>query len=110
MSPTPPQNTPEERAAALADALKARQGRAAIKAAVTAGTSSVGAVLDAGHRGQGNSIAGRIEVGDLVVAVPGIGPVKAAKILSDAGIADGEEHLDELSADQVASLKAALGG
>lgn len=109
MSPTPPANSPQERTAALQAALAAREQRAAIKAAIAAGTQDVGSVLDAGHRGQGDPIHGRLQVGDVVLAINGIGPVKGAEVLAEAGITNAEEHLDELSAEQVSALKTELG-
>lgn len=108
MGPTPPANTPEERAAALEAALHARQARAQIKSDVNVGKTTFGDVLDQGHHGTGDKEAGRIEVGDLILAVHGVGPVKAAEVLAAVGIADSEKHLNEPTADEVTALKAQL--
>jgi hypothetical protein len=116
MAPTPPARTDQERQDALRRALEARQARAKIKDAVTAGDMTVAEVLDRGHRGatdelgQHARVAGRIEIGDLLLAVDGVGPAHTADILESAGVQDGHEHLDELNADQVQKIKDIIGG
>jgi len=112
--PTP--TTPEERQAALAAALKARQARHQLKADIAAGKRSVSEVLEAGKRGaddrpddHGWRLAGHLEVGDLLLAVKGVGPQKAAKLLARAGIANDHTHLDRLSAAQREALSSVLG-
>lgn len=115
MNPVP-ERTPEQRQEALTEALAARQARAAVKHEIATGSRSATDTLDQGHRGatdelgQHARIIGRIEVADVLLAVDGIGPVKAGEILAAAGIADGEERLDQLNADQVAKLKDSLAG
>lgn len=115
MSPVP-KRTPEERQQALTQALEARKARAEFKHEIAAGSRSATNTLDEGHRGatdelgQHARIIGRMEVGDVLLAVEGIGPVKAGEMLADAGIADGEERLDQLNAKQVAKLKESLAG
>jgi hypothetical protein len=112
--PTPPERTPDQRAQALALALEARQTRAAIKDKVTAGQTTVEKVLAEGAYGATDElgtharIAGRIEVGDLLLSVHGVGPVHAAEILAEAGVEDPDERLDQLNGQQRKAILDAL--
>jgi hypothetical protein len=114
MSSTPPQRTDEERAKGVALALEARQARAQIKDNVTSGAVTVQRVLADGayghtdELGQHARIAGRIEVGDLLLSVHGVGPVHAAEILAEAGVEDADERLDRLNGRQREAIVAAL--
>lgn len=101
--PTPPTETPEQRAEGLANALADRRARAAVKDQVKAGTLTVSAVL--AQAATDKKITGRIKVIDLLEAVEGVGPVKAQAALDDAGINAGD-RLDQLGAKQVAALEA----
>lgn len=105
MTHTPPPETPEQRAEGLVNALAARRARAAIKDQVKAGTLTVGDVLAAAKSDQAHA---RMKVIDLVEALDGIGPVKAAEALDAAGVNHGD-RLDQLGANQVESLTASLG-
>ena len=97
-----PAITPGQRAAALSRATQARKASAALLADLKTGRLSLTAAL-------GDNRAQRVRVAQIVRALPRIGPVKAARILSDAGIAEGK-RVGGLGARQRAALLAAVGG
>jgi hypothetical protein len=80
---TPPQLTPEQRQAALAKAAEARAARAEIKARLRNESLSLADALDSGDEN-----VGKLKVVSLLEALPGVGKVKARKIMEDIGIAD----------------------
>jgi len=80
---TPPQLTPEQRAAALVKAAEARAARAEIKARLKMGSMSL---ADALSSTDGN--VGKLKVVSLLESLPGVGKVKARRIMSDIEIAD----------------------
>lgn len=76
-----PTQTPEQRAAAIAAATRARQERSQAKAAIRRGEVTVPAVLaDEGSPLQGARIR------DVLCAVPGFGPVTVDSIMTEIGI------------------------
>ena len=80
---TPPQLTPEQRAAALVKAAEARAARAEIKARLKMGSMSL---ADALSSTDGN--VGKLKVVSLLESLPGLGKVKARRVMSDIEIAD----------------------
>jgi hypothetical protein len=80
---TPPSLSPEQRAAALEKAAKARAERAELKARLKNGSVSLAEVLDAT-----DAAAAKLKVVTLLESLPGVGKVKARKIMVDIGIAD----------------------
>lgn len=80
---TPPQLTPEQRTAALAKAAEARAARAEIKARLKMGSMSL---ADALSSTDGN--VGKLKVVSLLESLPGVGKVKARRIMGDIEIAD----------------------
>jgi predicted flap endonuclease-1-like 5' DNA nuclease len=76
--------TTQERAAALDKAAAARSVRAAAKMRLKAGELSVADVLRAGAA---DDAIARMRVTELLEAIPGIGPVRAAAIMEQLGIA-----------------------
>lgn len=68
----------EERAEARAKALRARQERAALKAAFAAGELTLESVLD---RAESDAAIGRLRTMDLLQALPGVGDVRAAAVM-----------------------------
>jgi len=80
---TPPQLTPEQRQAALAKAAEARAARAEIKARLRNESLSLADALESGDEN-----VGKLKVVSLLEALPGVGKVKARKIMEDIGIAD----------------------
>ena len=80
---TPPQLTPEQRQAALAKAAEARAARAEIKARLRNESLSLAEALQSDD----NNV-GKLKVVSLLESLPGVGKVKARKIMEEVGIAD----------------------
>lgn len=80
---TPPQLTPEQRAAALVKAAEARTARAELKNQLKLGSVSLSEAL-----ASTDSTVGKLKVVSLLESLPGVGKVKARKIMDDIGIAD----------------------
>lgn len=73
-----PKLTPEQRAAALDKAADARKRRAEFKARLKRGGVSLSDVLEAGET---DEVVGRTKVLDVIESLPGIGSVKAVRIM-----------------------------
>ncbi|MDA3030955.1 MAG: integration host factor, actinobacterial type [Actinomycetota bacterium] len=100
---TPPQLTPEQRAAALIKAGEARVARAQIKARLKMGSMSLVEALDT------NDVnVGKIKVVSMLESLPGVGKVKARRLMDEIGIAD-NRRVQGLGAQQRASLLRQLG-
>ncbi len=80
---TPPQLTPEQRAAALEKAAEARTARAEIKARLKMGSMTLAEALDSDDP---NVL--KLKVVSLLESLPGVGKVKARKLMDDIGIAE----------------------
>jgi DNA uptake protein ComE-like DNA-binding protein len=80
---TPPQLSPEQRSAALAKAAEARTARAELKNQLKLGSVSLAEAL-----ASTNTTVGKLKVVSLLESLPGVGKVKARKIMEDIGIAD----------------------
>jgi DNA uptake protein ComE-like DNA-binding protein len=80
---TPPQLTPEQRAAALAKAAEARTARAEIKARLKMGSMSLKAALESDDPN-----VGKLKVVSLLESLPGVGKVKARRVMEEIGIAE----------------------
>ena len=80
---TPPQLTPEQRTAALAKAAEARAARAELKNQLKNGSVSIREAL-----ASTSVTVGKLKVVSLLESLPGVGKVKARKIMEDIGIAD----------------------
>jgi len=100
---TPPQLTPEQRTAALVKAAEARAARAEIKARLKMGSMSL---ADALSSTDGN--VGKLKVVSLLESLPGLGKVKARRIMSDIEIAD-NRRVQGLGAQQKLKLLELLG-
>lgn len=83
--PTPPQLTPEQRAAALAKAAEARRARAEVKELLKTGSLTLPELFKMAETDQ---ILGGIKVERLIAAMPGMGKVKAMRLMESIGIAD----------------------
>lgn len=85
---TLPPLTPEERSAAAARGVAARQLRAAVRADLRDGSVRIADVLADSRRedDRGRALA-RMRVVDLVSSFRGIGPVRAADVMERLGIA-----------------------
>lgn len=100
---TPPILTPEQRAAALEKAKEARSARAEIKARLKMGSLSLAEALDSDD---GN--VGKLKVVSLLESLPGVGKVKARKVMDEVGIAD-NRRIQGLGTQQRAALLSSLG-
>jgi DNA uptake protein ComE-like DNA-binding protein len=78
-----PTLTPEQRADALAKAQAARKERSELLASVKAGTVSVSELL-----GRSDNVTKKTKVVQILRALPGYGPAKAAAVMEEAGIDD----------------------
>jgi hypothetical protein len=77
--------TDEQRTAALAKAAEVRKARSELLAAVKAGEIDVPAVLEKAETDEGVK---KTKVSALIKALPGVGAVKAAKLLEQLSIPD----------------------
>lgn len=100
---TPPQLTPEQRAAALVKAGEARAARADIKARLKMGSMSLSEALDSDDRN-----VAKLKVVSMLESLPGVGKVKARRVMEDIGIAD-NRRVQGLGAQQRAALLDQLG-
>ena len=100
---TPPQLTPEQRAAALEKAAEARAARAEIKARLKMGSMSLSDAL-----ASDDTNVGKLKVVSLLESLPGVGKVKARRVMDEIGIAD-NRRVQGLGAQQRASLLEQLG-
>ncbi|HEY3485987.1 MAG TPA: integration host factor, actinobacterial type [Ilumatobacteraceae bacterium] len=100
---TPPQLTPEQRAAALEKAAEARAARAEIKARLKMGSLSLADAL-----ASDDTNVGKLKVVSLLESLPGVGKVKARRVMDEIGIAD-NRRVQGLGAQQRAALLDQLG-
>lgn len=73
-----PPLTPEQRAQALEKAAAARRTRAAVKVALKSGETNLSGVLKAGET---DEAIGKLRVLAVLEALPGVGKIKAARIM-----------------------------
>src|SRR5258708_4079528 len=78
-----PTLTPEQRAEALAKAQAARKKRSELLASVKSGKVSIAQVL-----AKTDDITKKTKVAQVIKAMPGYGPAKAAAVMEEAGIDD----------------------
>ncbi|MEU8137024.1 integration host factor, actinobacterial type [Streptodolium elevatio] len=78
-----PELTPETRHAALVKAAAVRRERAAVLTEFRNGTLTLAALLDRSDR-----VAGKIPVRRVLEALPGVGKIRAARLLLDLDIAE----------------------
>lgn len=76
-----PTLTPEDRRAALAKAVAARRERAVLLADIKDGSLTLAALFD-----RGGPVAGKTPVRRVLEALPGVGKVRAARILGQMDI------------------------
>lgn len=79
-----PTLTNNDRDAARRKAILARQARSAVRASLKAGTLTLHQALD-----RSDVVVGRMLVRQLLTALPGIGPVRAARSMKALGIPEG---------------------
>jgi hypothetical protein len=97
---TPPQLNPEQRAAALAKAAEARVARAALKGRLKMGSFSLAEAIAAADS---DPVVGKLKVVTLLESLPGVGKVKARKVMGEIGIAD-TRRVQGLGAQQRSAL------
>ena len=100
---TPPQLTPEQRAAALAKAAEARTARADLRARLKMGSLTLKDAL-----ASDDANIARLKVVSLLESLPGVGKVKARRVMEEIGIAD-NRRVQGLGAQQRAALLDQLG-
>lgn len=83
---TLPSLSPEQRAAALAKAAAARRARAELKDKLKRGAVTLAEALEAG---QTDEAIGKMRVSAVIEALPGIGKVRAEKLMRDLRISEG---------------------
>ena len=101
-----PPLTPDQRAAALEKAAKARKDRAEVKNNLKRGSTTLSAVL---KQGQTDDIVGKMKVSSLLEAMPGVGKVRARQIMERLGIAE-SRRVRGLGANQRSALENEFGG
>ena len=100
---TPPALTPEQRAAALEKAAQARAAMADVKARLKIGSMSLPEAL-----ASDDPAVGKLKVVSLLEALPGLGKVKARRLMEEIGIAD-NRRVQGLGPQQRAALLEHLG-
>jgi S13-like protein len=101
-----PPLTPDQRAAALEKAAKARKDRAEVKNNLKRGGTTLPAVL---KQGQSDDTIGKMKVSALLEAMPGVGKVRARPIMERLGIAE-SRRVRGLGANQRTALENEFGG
>ncbi|HEV2373757.1 MAG TPA: integration host factor, actinobacterial type [Streptosporangiaceae bacterium] len=101
-----PPLTPDQRAAALEKAAKARKERAEVKNNLKRGALTLPAVL---KQGQSDDTVGKMKVSALLEAMPGVGKVRARQIMERLGIAE-SRRVRGLGANQRTALENEFGG
>ena len=106
--PLPPL-TPEQRTAALEKAAVARRERAAVKNRLKHSGASLIEVLKEGSRDGGNEFIGKMKVAAVLESLPGVGKVRARKIMEEVGISE-SRRVRGLGTQQLAALEREFGG
>ena len=101
----PPALTPEQRAAALQKAAEARAARAELKEKLKMGSVTLS---DALAKADSNDVIGKLKVVALLESLPGVGKVKARRIMDDIGISE-SRRVRGLGPQQRSSLLEQLG-
>ncbi|HZD66965.1 MAG TPA: integration host factor, actinobacterial type [Acidimicrobiales bacterium] len=98
--PLPPSLSPEQRQAALDKAADARRQRAELKEKLKMGSISLAQVLD---RANGDETVGKMKVLAVLESLPGLGKVKARRLMDEVGIAE-SRRVQGLGANQREAL------
>lgn len=80
-----PESSPEQRQAALAKAAAARRLRAELKELLKTGSLTLPRLFE---KADADELVGGMKVYSLVASLPGVGKVKAGRIMAEIGIAD----------------------
>jgi hypothetical protein len=98
--PQPPALTPEQRQAALAKAAKVRRARAEVKEKLKLGSLSLSELLKAAEN---DETVGKMKVLSVLESLPGLGKVKARRMMETVGISE-SRRLQGLGSNQRESL------
>jgi hypothetical protein len=101
-----PPLTPEQRTAALQKAAVARRERAAVKNRLKHSGASLSEVLKEGRE---DDVVGKMKVSAVLEALPGVGKVRARKIMEEIGISE-SRRVRGLGTQQLAALEREFGG
>jgi len=101
----PPALSPEDRQAALAKAAANRRQRAELKEKLKMGSINLAEVLELGDR---DEVVGRTHVVAVLESLPGLGKVKARRVMESVGIS-GNRRLQGLGDKQRERLLKELG-
>ena len=83
--PLPPILSPEQRQAALEKAASARRQRAEVKDKLKMGSLTLRELLD---QAGGDDVIGKMKVLAVLESLPGLGKVKARRLMEEVGISD----------------------
>lgn len=83
--PLPPQLSPEQRAAALEKAAAARRARAELKEKLKMGSTSIDELFT---QAETDEIVGKMKVLAVLESLPGLGKVKARRIMEECEISE----------------------
>lgn len=83
--PSPPSLTPEQRQAALEKAAIARRARAELKEKLKMGSLTLSELLNSAD---GNETVGKMKVLAVLESLPGLGKVKARRLMEEVGISE----------------------
>lgn len=100
----PPQLTDEQRRTALAKAAEARRKRAAIKEDLRAGRTNLTSLVGRAD----DEFVGKLKVSSVLEALPGVGKIRARKIMARLGISE-SRRIRGLGSKQKQALLAEFG-
>jgi signal recognition particle GTPase len=83
--PLPPALSPDQRQAALDKAAAARRQRAELKEKLKMGSITLRELLEQGER---DEVVGKMKVMAVLESLPGVGKVKARRLMEEIGISD----------------------
>jgi signal recognition particle GTPase len=83
--PRPPSLSPDQRQAALEKAAAARRARAELKEKLKMGSLSLEELLEQGSQ---NDTVGKMKVISVLESLPGLGKVKARRMMEEIGISE----------------------
>jgi S13-like protein len=98
--PQPPALTPEQRQAALEKAAKVRRERAEVKEKLKLGSLSLAELLEKAEK---DETVGKMKVVSVLESLPGLGKVKARRLMETVGISE-SRRLQGLGAKQRVEL------
>ena len=99
--PLPPPLTEEQRRQALEKAAIARRKRAELKEQLKSGRTTLGALLERTN----DEIVGKMKVSNVLESLPGVGRVRARKLMEKLGISE-SRRMRGLGSKQKANLLA----